>query len=77
MWNWSKASVCDDALFISLCIVDEILWLIIKEKVILVRGIQPKRVAHTYIYNAQKEAEMKLSCMLSNSSSRMGMGYLS
>ncbi len=44
MWNWSKASVCNDALFILLCInkaiVDEILWLIVKERVILVRGIQ-------------------------------------
>jgi len=24
---------------------------------------QPKRYARTYIYNAQKEAEMKLSCI--------------
>lgn len=44
MWNWSKASICDDALFISSCfnkaIIDEILWLTVKERVILVRGIQ-------------------------------------
>jgi hypothetical protein len=43
MWNRSKVSVCNDALFISCinkAIADEILSLTVKERVILVRGIQ-------------------------------------
>jgi hypothetical protein len=30
----------------------------------MVETNQPKRDAHTYIYNAQEEAEMKFSCIL-------------
>jgi hypothetical protein len=36
MWNWSKSTLCDDALFIASCInnalTNEIRWLMLEEK---------------------------------------------